>query len=253
MHCFALRDSPEPILSVVLPIATARAFVGLFLKTTNNNADRASNLQGDNDKLWPSASLYEKVRKRVIRSVRASPDDVEDAYHEAILSVVSSACRDKPPATPANVEDYLTTATRNKLIDAIRQRASASRKHDRFAADFAALQRHDQDTTESQAINIERIACFQLFFDCLSGRVNSNVDEDVCRLFSKVQKYLASRLTDKHWVVLRAHGLHDAGFETCAKLIRSSTGTAYNRWKEAIGHVRDAFVLNGVDFDGSPR
>jgi DNA-directed RNA polymerase specialized sigma24 family protein len=54
---------------------------------------------------------------------------------------------------PANVEDYLTTATRNKLIDAIRQRASASRKHDRFAADFAALQRHDQDTAESQAID----------------------------------------------------------------------------------------------------
>ena len=249
MHCFALRNLPETVLPLGLPIATRRVFVGPSSET-NDKPHRPSKLHGDNNNFWPSASLYEKVRQRVIRSINASPDEVEDAYHEAILSVVSSACCDRPPAAPSSVENYLTRATRNKLIDAIRRRTSASRKHDDFAADTAALHTYDRENAESRAIDVERFSCFQLFFDFLHGRENPQVDEAAFRLFSDVQKYLASRLRDDHWVVLRAHGLHEVGFETCATLIRSSTGTAHNRWKEAIGLVREAFVRNGVDFEG---
>ena len=133
MYCIAFQSLPALPMPIASSIATASRFVGPYCETTKK-PQRPSLLQGDNNNFWPSASLYEKVRLRVIRSVRASPDEIEDAYHEAILSVVSSACREKPPATPSKVEDYLTKATRNKLVDAIRRRSGTVRKHDEFAA-----------------------------------------------------------------------------------------------------------------------
>ena len=249
MYCIAFQSLPALPMPIASSIATASRFVGPYCETTKK-PQRPSLLQGDNNNFWPSASLYEKVRLRVIRSVRASPDEIEDAYHEAILSVVSSACREKPPATPSKVEDYLTKATRNKLVDAIRRRSGTVRKHDEFAAETTTTRRFDQENAETQAIDVERLACFHLFLESLEGRRSEAVDDSVSRLFASVQAYLADQLTDKHWIVLRAHGLHDAGFDACATLIQSSTGTAYNRWKEAVVCVREAFLKYGVEFDG---
>ena len=198
---------------------------------------------------WLSASLYYEIKQRVTRSFHNADSDIEDAFHEALLAVLKSFDASQQPEVPNNVEAYLVTATKSRLIDACRRRTSANRKHDGFAADCAVTLDYKSDDPESLAMSVQRSAYFQLFFDCLRGNLTADIDPTVLQVFNEVHGELAQRLSDEHWAVLRARGLHGSSFEICATLIQSSLGTAHNRWQEAISLIRDVFIRHGVNLE----
>lgn len=203
----------------------------------------------NNQEFWLSAPLYREIKQRVIRSLPGADSDIEDAFHEALLTVLNSFNNARQPEAPNNVEAYLVTATKSKLIDACRRRTSTNRKHDGFAADYEATLDYKQDNPESLAMSVQQSAYFQLFFDCLRGNLTADIDATVLQVFNEVHSELAERLSDEHWAVLRARGLHGSSFEICATLIQGSLGTAHNRWREATSLIRDVFVRHGVNLE----
>ncbi len=204
-------------------------------------------LPDNNKNTWLSARLYENIRRRVLRGISGSRDELEDAYHEALIAVFGSVNRREQPEAPLNLEAYLVSATRRKLIDAIRKNTSTARKHDGFAADTTTSRTFDDTSPEAVAIGVERSACFQLLFDCLRGKLRTDIDEQLLAVFTRIQAELAQSLSDEHWIVLRAKGLNDKGFATCAAMMQCSIGTAHNRWQEAIERIRDVFSRHDLD------
>lgn len=201
----------------------------------------------NNNNTWLSSEIYEDIRRRLVSQLRGSRDEIEDAFHEALIAVFNTVDRGERPAAPQNVEAYLVVATKRKLIDAVRKNASNTRKHDDFAADSEAQQTTADDSPESLAISVERSACFQLLFDCLRGEVRSDIDENLAKAFVQVQTDLAQRLSNEHWIVLRTRGLKGKGFKTCAAVMQCSLGTAHNRWNEAIETIKSVFARHNLD------
>jgi RNA polymerase sigma factor (sigma-70 family) len=212
-----------------------------------NRTGKSMPLPDNNKNTWLSAQLYESIRRRVVRGFSGSRDEIEDAYHEALIAVFGSVNRCEQPETPLNLEAYLVSATKRKLIDAIRKNTSTVRKHDGFVADTTTSRTFDDTSPEVVAIGVERSACFQLLFDCLRGQLRSDVDEQLLRVFIQIQAELAQSLSDEHWIVLRARGLNDKGFATCAAMMQCSIGTAHNRWQEAIECIRGVFARHNLD------
>lgn len=207
-----------------------------------NWTGRSLPLPDNNKNTWLSAQLYENIRRRVVRGISGSRDEIEDAYHEALIAVFNNVNRREQLEAPLNLEAYLVSATKRKLIDAIRKNTRTTRKHDGFVADTTTSRAFDDTSPEVVAIGVERSACFQLLFDCLRGQLSADVDEQLLKVFTRIQTELARSLSDEHWIVLRAKGLNDKSFATCAAMMQCSIGTAHNRWQEAVECIRQVFA-----------
>ena len=199
---------------------------------------------------WLSERLYQSIKRRVKRSLSHMEQDVEDAFHEALISVMRVVESGDQPVVPEKIEAYLVQATKRKLIDAFRKKTTTSNSHESYGADPTATSKREDEDPEAVAISVQRYAHFQLLLDCLRGKLEATANEPMTETFHAVQRELAEQLSDQHWIVLRARGINGCGFKACAAMIQASTATAHNRWNEAIGIIRSALMRHGVDPEG---
>ncbi len=183
----------------------------------------------------PPPWLTGKFRSRLIAFVsRARPrtpaTDIEDALQDVLLRIHRKLSTDAPPDSPRNWDRYMYQAVTNRLNDL----HEVARRHAPLDEDALAERAGDPGERPDVSVDTaERAALFHALIRLIRG--DAGAEEHPAGLaFAAVQKELRARLTDRHWIVLRMHGLDGIGFQEIARALGVSVGSAHGWYRGAL-------------------
>lgn len=206
-------------------------------------------LSGDARLSWFTGAFRSRLIAFVRRARPNTPSaDIEDALHDVVLRIHEKLVTSAPPAAPCDWERYMYKAVSHRLNDF----SHLARRHTTLdEQQWTEQAAQDADQPEVSAESAERAALFHALIRTIRGGGTSNANDSLERAFAAVQRELGARLQDRHWIVLRMRGLEGLGFQSIAKAMGVSLGSAHGWYREALELCAAVLRRHGVELQPS--